>query len=113
MLAQFIATDAVEARSIVGFYPANSVGDDIVLYTDDTRTQVLTTMHTLRQQEEHDSADQPYLAMSDFVAPASSGIADYVGMFACTAGLGLDKLTQKYESQYAFFFFSSSSFFFF
>jgi 5-methyltetrahydrofolate--homocysteine methyltransferase len=104
MLAEFVSTNVIEARAIVGFYPSNSVGDDIVVYKDETRTEVLTTLHTLRQQAEHDNPETPYLAMSDFIAPASSGITDYIGMFACTSGLGLDALTKKYESAYVYIF---------
>jgi hypothetical protein len=75
----------------VGFFPANAAGDDIEVYTDDERTQVATKFHGLRQQAEKDT-EEPYCCISDFVAPKGSGIKDYIGMFACTAGIGLDEV---------------------
>ncbi len=79
----------VTAKAVVGFFAANSVGDDIELYTDDTRKTKLTTLHTLRQQIARDpSRDRAHTALADFVAPKESGIADYVGGFAVTSGHG-------------------------
>lgn len=77
---------------MVAFYPANSVGDDIEVYSDDQNRSEQTrvgVLRTLRQQCEKET-DDPYLAMSDFVAPLSSGIRDYIGMFACTAGINAE-----------------------
>ncbi|MFC6285234.1 methionine synthase [Nocardioides sp. GCM10027113] len=76
------------ARGVFGFFPAAGVGDDIELYADDSREQVLTVLHHLRQQGEHREG-VPNRALSDFVAPRSSGLADHVGGFAVTAGIGL------------------------
>lgn len=86
----------VKLNAIVGFFPANAVGDDIEVYTDETRTQVATKFFGLRQQAEKDN-EEPYHCVSDFVAPKGSGINDYIGMFACTAGIGLEEVVHKYK----------------
>jgi 5-methyltetrahydrofolate--homocysteine methyltransferase len=99
MLREIIANRALTARAAVGFFPANAVGDDIELYTDDTRTTVLATIHTLRQQMSK-SGGRPNLALADYVAPRESGVRDYVGAFAVTAGHGLDRLVARYEAQH-------------
>jgi 5-methyltetrahydrofolate--homocysteine methyltransferase len=82
---------SLTARGAVGFWPANSCDDDIVLYTDATRTVETATLHSLRQQATRKDG-RPALALADFVAPRSSGIADYMGAFAVTAGHGLPEL---------------------
>ena len=82
---------------MVAFYAANSVGDDIEVYEDDERTTVKQVLHTLRQQEAREEQSE-YLAMSDFIAPKGSGVKDYIGLFAVTAGIGMDKLIAKYEA---------------
>ncbi len=77
------------ARGVVGIFPANGVGDDIEVYADEARTTVLTTLHGLRQQGQHrDGVSNKCL--SDFVAPKETGIADHVGAFSVTAGLGIE-----------------------
>ena len=86
----------LKLRAIVGIYPANSVGDDIVVYTDEHRAEERCTFYTLRQQAEKDT-QEPYYALSDFVASASSGVPDYLGMFVCSAGFGLEELTAKFK----------------
>ena len=88
----------LQANAVVAFYAANSIGDDIEVYEDDDRTAVLQTLHTLRQQEAREEQTQ-YLAMSDFIAPKGSGVKDYIGLFAATAGIGMDKLIQSYEEK--------------
>jgi len=96
MLGEIMDKKFLTANAVVGFFPANSVGDDIEVYTDDSRRQVLTVFHTLRQQmEKHD--DKPYYALSDFIAPKETGLKDYIGAFAVTAGLGMDSLVKDYE----------------
>ena len=75
------------ANGVIGFFPANAVGDDIEVYTDETRTEVLTTLHNLRQQGAHRDGI-PNRSLGDYIAPKESGLADYVGAFAVTAGLG-------------------------
>jgi 5-methyltetrahydrofolate--homocysteine methyltransferase len=104
LLETVLASSTLEARGIVGFYPANSTGDDdVIIYSDETRTKELGRLHTLRQQAENDSPSDPYLAMSDFVAPVSSGVKDYVGMFAVSAGFGAEDLAGQYEAYYYLF----------
>ena len=99
MLKEIIANKSLRAKGIVGFYPANSVGDDIILYKDDDkRDEVLTTFFTLRQQAQKEDNEMPYFAMSDFIAPQGSGIKDYLGLFAVSAGFGCDELAKQYEA---------------
>ena len=87
MLDTLIKEKWLTANGVIGFFPANAVGDDIEVYTDETRTEVLTTLHNLRQQGEHRDA-VPNRSLGDFIAPKSTGLADYVGAFAVTTGLG-------------------------
>ncbi len=96
MLKQLIAEKWLKANAVVGFWPANSVGDDIELYTDDTRTQTLGTLHTLRQQMAREPG-KPNLALADFVAPKETGIPDYIGAFAVTAGIGEEDVARRFE----------------
>jgi 5-methyltetrahydrofolate--homocysteine methyltransferase len=84
------------ANGVYGFFPANSLGDDIEIYTDDHRTKVLTTFHTLRQQSEKPEGQSSF-ALADFVAPKGSGRADYVGGFAVTTGVGVDAVCREFE----------------
>ena len=99
LLQRIINQNLLQANGVIGFWPANSVGDDIELYTDDSRTQVLSRIHTLRQQAEK-AAGEPYYALADFVAPKDSGVADYWGGFAVTAGLGCDQLVAQFEADH-------------
>jgi 5-methyltetrahydrofolate--homocysteine methyltransferase len=87
MLDSLIKEKWLRANGVIGFFPANAVGDDVEVYTDESRTEVLTTLHNLRQQGEHRDGI-PNRSLGDFVAPKSTGLADYVGAFAVTAGLG-------------------------
>ena len=96
MLKQLIAEKWLTANAVVGFWPANSVGDDIELYTDDTRTKRLATLHTIRQQMAREQG-KPNLALADFIAPKESGIADYIGGFAVTAGIGEEDVARRFE----------------
>lgn len=99
MLDHIISEKLLEARGVIGFYPANTVGDDIELYTDEHRSALLTVIHTLRQQTEK-TDNTPYYALSDFITSKESGIIDYIGGFAVTAGIGLDKLAGQFEKQH-------------
>jgi 5-methyltetrahydrofolate--homocysteine methyltransferase len=99
LLQKIIQDKSLIARGVIGFWPANSVGDDIELYTDDSRTEVLTRIHTLRQQAEK-AKDEPYYALSDFIAPKESGLKDYCGGFAVTSGIGCDELVAKFEKDF-------------
>jgi 5-methyltetrahydrofolate--homocysteine methyltransferase len=89
MLKRMIAEKWTKASGVIGFWPANSVGDDIELFTDDNRTQHLETLYTLRQQIARDpSRNRAHTALADFIAPKETGLADYVGGFAVTSGIG-------------------------
>jgi 5-methyltetrahydrofolate--homocysteine methyltransferase len=96
MLKQLIAEKALVANGVVGLWPANSIGDDIELYADEARKEKIATLHTLRQQMARDPG-RPNLALADFVAPKESGVADYVGAFAVTAGLGEEDVAARFE----------------
>jgi 5-methyltetrahydrofolate--homocysteine methyltransferase len=98
LLGRIIESRLLKARGSYGFWPANSDGDDIVLYADDTRTTELLRFNMLRQQEALPGG-QPNRSLADFVAPRSSAVKDYVGAFAVTAGLGADELVKRYERQ--------------
>jgi len=87
MLKTMVAEKWVSARAVLGFWPANGLDDDIVLFRDDTRKTPLATLHTLRQQLPRREG-KANLALADFVAPLESGVPDYVGGFAVTAGIG-------------------------
>jgi len=87
------------ASAVIGFFPANSAGDDIELYKDDTRKELLTMLHHLRQQNKKASG-QPNLCLSDFIAPKEAGIKDYIGAFAVTAGTGIEKWIEKFEKEH-------------
>ena len=82
---------------MVGFWPATSIGDDIEVYADPTRTAVRAIVHTLRQQMEKPPG-RPNQALADFVAPHSSGVRDYLGAFAVTAGIGAAELVARFEA---------------
>ncbi len=96
LLDRIIKEKLLTAKAVYGFFPAQADGDDIALYTEETRSQVLTTFHTLRQQSEKPQG-QPNLALSDFVAPKDSKRADYIGGFAVTAGIGADALCKQFN----------------
>ncbi len=97
MLNHIIAEKWVTARAVIGFWPANSVGDDIVLFRDDTRANPLATFHTLRQQLARREG-KANLALADFVAPMDTGVADYVGGFVVTAGIGEEEKVAAFKA---------------
>jgi 5-methyltetrahydrofolate--homocysteine methyltransferase len=98
ILQRIIDGRQLTARGVYGFWPAASDGDDIVLYTDASRTAERARFNMLRQQQVK-TDDKPYLSLADFVAPAGSGFADHVGAFAVTAGLGCAELAASYEKK--------------
>ncbi len=87
MLDRAIEEKWLTANGVIGFFPANAVGDDIEVYADEERTEVLTVLHNLRQQGQHREG-VPNRSLGDFIAPKETGLADHVGAFAVTAGLG-------------------------
>jgi 5-methyltetrahydrofolate--homocysteine methyltransferase len=95
LLQEIISKRLLVGRAVYGFWPANAVGDDIELYADEVRRQVIGRLHTLRQQQETTTGQN--LALADFVAPKASGIADYAGAFAVTAGIGVSELVARFE----------------
>ena len=97
MLTRIVDEGRVKGRGVIGCWPANAVGDDIELYLDEARTEVLATVHTLRQQGKK-SSDRPNFALADFVAPKDSGVADYFGGFAVSTGFGVDELAAEFEA---------------
>ncbi|MGE4372125.1 MAG: methionine synthase [Xanthobacter sp.] len=97
MLEKMVAEKWVKARAVIGFWPANAVGDDILLFRDDSRAHPLATLHTLRQQLAKREG-RYNLALSDFVAPMETGIADYVGGFAVTTGIGEDEKIAQFKA---------------
>jgi 5-methyltetrahydrofolate--homocysteine methyltransferase len=98
MLQCIIEEKWLEARAVIGLFPANSVGDDIEIYGDDSK-EVKTVVHTLRQQMQKPPG-RPNLALADFVAPKETGLQDYMGAFAVTAGIGLDKVVGRFEADH-------------
>ncbi|MHB1292436.1 MAG: methionine synthase [Sulfuricella sp.] len=99
MLKRIIEEKWLEARAVIGLFPANSIGDDIEIYTDESRGKVAMTYHTLRQQAVK-SPGKPNLALADFVAPKKSGVKDYLGGFAVTAGIGIDAHVSAFEKNH-------------
>lgn len=99
LLEQIDREKLLGIKGVVGIFPANSSGDDITIYTDDSRSSVLMRVHTLRQQQEK-SKGEPNLALADFIAPAESGIKDYIGAFAVTAGLGIEKILKRFSAEH-------------
>jgi 5-methyltetrahydrofolate--homocysteine methyltransferase len=99
MLDRIVANRALRADGVYGFFPANAVGDDVVIYADESRTKEKTRFHFLRQQwERQGQAD--FRSLADYVAPRESGRADYLGGFAVTAGLGIERLVQQFKSDH-------------
>ncbi|HVV42729.1 MAG TPA: methionine synthase [Nitrobacter sp.] len=97
MLDRIIAGNWFTANATVGFWPANAVGDDVVLYSDETRATPIATLHTLRQQLEKREG-RHNLALSDFIAPRGSGVPDYIGAFVVTAGIGEEAITMRFKN---------------
>jgi 5-methyltetrahydrofolate--homocysteine methyltransferase len=96
LLAQMVKGEQITAEAIYGFFPANSVGDDIEVFTDETRHGLRTTFHTLRQQM-NKVTGEPCHALADFIAPKETGRPDYIGAFAVTTGVGLERVVQRFE----------------
>ncbi|TWT53035.1 Methionine synthase [Rubripirellula amarantea] len=97
ILDQIIANGSLTANAVYGFWPAASDGDDIIVYTDETRTQELKRLHCLRQQWERKGTTD-YRSLADYIAPVDSGREDYVGGFVVTTGIGAEQLAAKYKA---------------
>ncbi len=89
----------MKANGLYGFFPANSDGDDVIVYTDDTRTTERCRFHFLRQQWERQGQTE-FRSLADYVAPAASGRADYVGAFAVTTGIGIEHLITDFKADH-------------
>jgi len=99
LLQEIIENKLLRAQGVYGFFPANSQGEDILIYADERRSEVIAKFHTLRQQAEKPQGESNY-ALADFVAPVSTGKADYIGGFAVTAGIGIEALCQRFEQEH-------------
>jgi 5-methyltetrahydrofolate--homocysteine methyltransferase len=99
LLKKIVAGKLLTARAVYGLFPANSVGDDIEVYTDESRRKVLTVFHTLRQQMDKPDGQFNH-ALSDFIAPKETGLPDHIGAFAVTTGDGVDELCRRFESDH-------------
>jgi 5-methyltetrahydrofolate--homocysteine methyltransferase len=97
MLDRLVRERWLRARAVLGFFPANAAGDDIEVYAEPGRGRVLATLHQLRQQRAK-APGQPDLCLADFVAPRDSGVDDFVGAFAVTAGIGIEEHVARFEA---------------
>ncbi|WP_026596328.1 methionine synthase [Methylohalobius crimeensis] len=99
MLEQLVAEKWLEARGVIGLFPAASRGDDIVIYTDESRREVRTVLHHLRQQHQKPQG-QPNYCLADYVAPEAADRADWIGAFAVTAGIGIEPHLERFEKDH-------------
>jgi 5-methyltetrahydrofolate--homocysteine methyltransferase len=99
LLDLIIEKNLITARGVYGFFPASAVGDDIELYTDGTRTNVLERFHFLRQQANREGSE-PCRSLADFVAPKETGLPDHIGAFAVTSGIGLKELCDRFRAEH-------------
>ncbi|WP_430707691.1 methionine synthase [Nitrobacter hamburgensis] len=97
MLDRIVKEKWFKASGVIGLWPANRIGDDIAVYSDETRTTQIATYHTLRQQLEKREG-RHNAALADFIAPQETGIADYIGGFAVTAGIGEDEIAVRFKN---------------
>ena len=96
LLDRIIAEKLISARGVYGFFSASGCGDDVELYSDATRTNVLERFHFLRQQKE---TKESFRSLSDFIAPKDTGLQDHIGAFAVTSGVGLSELCEKFRAE--------------
>jgi len=99
LLDTIIEKKLIRARGVYGLFPSNALGDDVDLYTDDSRTEVLERFHFLRQQASTEST-QPCRSLSDFIAPKETGLGDHIGAFAVTSGIGLKELCDGFRAKH-------------
>ncbi len=96
LLQEIVSKKLLTARAVYGFFPAGAIGDDVELYKDESRKEILTTFHFLRQQMDKGASELNY-CLADFIAPKDSGLQDYIGAFAVSAGFGTEELCKKFE----------------
>jgi 5-methyltetrahydrofolate--homocysteine methyltransferase len=99
MLAKIVAENWLTARAVVGFFPANADGDDVAVYTDGNRDQERVRFHFLRQQMKK-RAGRPNFCLADFIAPVETGVADYIGGFAVTTGIGIEHKLAEFKANH-------------
>ena len=99
LLKKIVGGKLIRARGVHAFWPAASEDDDIVVYKDEDRREILARIPMLRQQEQQPD-DRPNLSLADYIAPKGSGIPDYIGMFAVTGGIGAEELAKRYEADH-------------
>ncbi|TWU45890.1 Methionine synthase [Novipirellula aureliae] len=98
LLDRVIADRSISANAVYGFWPAASDGDDVILYSDESRSSELARLHFLRQQWQR-KGQKDYRSLADYIAPMDSSRQDYIGGFACTAGIGADELAMKFKAE--------------
>nr|WP_218892211.1 methionine synthase [Granulicella arctica] len=98
LLDVIIEKNLITARGVYGFFPANAVGDDVELYVDNARKEVLERFHFLRQQSNREGSE-PCRSLADFIAPKETGLPDYIGGFAVTSGIGLKELCDRFRAE--------------
>ncbi|MGC2110851.1 MAG: methionine synthase [Candidatus Korobacteraceae bacterium] len=98
LLDVMIEKNSITAQGVYGFFAANAVGDDVELYTDATRKNVLERFHFLRQQSDRDGSE-PCRSLADFIAPKETGLSDHIGAFAVTSGIGLKELCDGFRAR--------------
>ena len=99
MLKRLKKNKIISPSAVIGFWPANSDGDDILIFKDNSRKKILKKLHFLRQQVSRENSKRPNFCLSDFVSPTSSKIKDFIGGFLVTAGDGIEKLSREYENK--------------
>jgi 5-methyltetrahydrofolate--homocysteine methyltransferase len=98
LLDKIIAQNLITARGVYGFFPASAIGDDVALYTNAARADELTRFHFLRQQANREG-NEPCRSLADFIAPKETGLADHIGAFAVTSGIGLKELCDRFRAE--------------
>jgi len=99
MLQKIVDEKWLTARAVIGFFPANSFDDDILVFSDESRDEVVAVLHHLRQQLAK-PAERPNWCLSDFLAPAETEVRDYIGAFAVTTGIGIEEHVQRFEAEH-------------
>ena len=99
MLERLKKNKIISPSAVIGFWPANSDGDDILIFKDNSRKKILKKLHFLRQQVSRENSKRPNFCLSDFVSPISSKTEDFIGGFLVTAGDGIEKLSKEYENK--------------